>query len=253
MLNVEKKCRRIKSGRVPFLPEVALWIRRTQVYCSLLRYHRGLIRNQGNLKRTAWQCGIPNCLALSVEEILAHLKACIKQCNYFRVHGKQYQQKHLYKCLQEVRDNDNDQRKKEILAIIQWEKDRSFWRRINYVMGRAQGGSVCRVLVESSEQEGMLTEYTTAELVQEAIFSNIHRKQFFLAENAPICSGGLQGWFGYNAVTKTAWAILDGTYVYPSNFDQATKEICKECARIRVMISQDSLNTLLTKEDWRRQ
>ncbi len=47
------------------------------------------------------------------------------------------------------------------------------------------------MLVESGEQEGMLTEYTTAESVQEAIFLNIHRKQFFLAENAPICSGGL--------------------------------------------------------------
>jgi hypothetical protein len=30
----------------------------------------------------------------------------------------------------------------EILTIIQWEKDRSFWRRINYIMGKAQGGSV---------------------------------------------------------------------------------------------------------------
>ncbi len=115
-----------------------------------------------------------------MEEILARLKACIKQRDYFRVHGKQYRQKHLYKCLQEARDNDDDQRKKEILAIIQREKDRSFWQRINYVMGKARGGSVRRVLLESGEQEGMLMEYTTAELAQEAIFSNIHRKQFFL-------------------------------------------------------------------------
>ncbi len=109
------------------------------------------------------------------------------------------------------------------------------------------------MLVENSEQEGMLTEHTTAELVQEAIFLNIHHKRFFLAENAPICSGGLQGWFGYNAITMTAQAILAGTYVYPPDFDQATREICEECARIGVMIPRDSLNTLLTKEDWRCQ
>jgi hypothetical protein len=109
------------------------------------------------------------------------------------------------------------------------------------------------VLVENGEQEGTLTEHTTAESVQEAIFLNIHRKQFFLAENAPICSGGLQGWFGYNAITRTAQVILAGTYVYPPDFDQATREICEECAQIRVMIPQDSLNTLLTKEDWRHQ
>jgi hypothetical protein len=36
MLNAERKCRRIKSGRIPFSPEAALWIRRTQVYRSLV-------------------------------------------------------------------------------------------------------------------------------------------------------------------------------------------------------------------------
>ncbi len=46
---------------------------------------------------------------------------------------------------------------------------------------------------------------------------------------------------------------FDGTYVYPSDFDQATKEICKECAKIWAMIPQNSLDTLLTKEDWQCQ
>ncbi len=120
-------------------------------------------------------------------------------------------------------------------------------------MGKACGGSVRRVLVESGDQEGILTEYTMAESIQEAIFTHIHHKHFFLVENAPICSGRLHGRFRYNAVIKTAQAILDGTYVYPPNFDQATKEICKECARIQAMIPQDSLDTLITKEDWQGQ
>ncbi len=45
MLNSEKKCRRIKSGQIPFSPEAALWIRCTQVYRSLLRYHGRFIQN----------------------------------------------------------------------------------------------------------------------------------------------------------------------------------------------------------------
>jgi hypothetical protein len=162
MLNAERKCRRIKSGRITFSPEAALWIRRTQVYRSLLQYHRGLIRNRGNLKRMTRRCGILNCLALLVEDILVRLKVCIKQCDYYRIHGKQYQQKHLQKCLQTAREMEDDRCKKEILAIIQREKDRSFWRRINYSMGKARGESVRRVLVESGDQEGILTEYTTA-------------------------------------------------------------------------------------------
>jgi hypothetical protein len=136
MLHAERKCRRIKSGRIPFSPEAALWIRRTQVYRSLLRYHQGHIRNRGNLKRTAWRCGILQCFSIPIEGILLRLKVCVEKCGYFRKHGKQYRRKHLYKCLQDAKDAEDDAREKEILAIIQSEKDRSFWRRINYAMGK---------------------------------------------------------------------------------------------------------------------
>jgi hypothetical protein len=58
MINAERKCRWIKSGRIPFSPESALWIQRTQVYKSLFRHLHGLIWNVGNLKRTARKCSI---------------------------------------------------------------------------------------------------------------------------------------------------------------------------------------------------
>jgi hypothetical protein len=43
--HAEKKCRKIKSGRIPFSPAASVWIRRRQVYESLLRYKQGKIRN----------------------------------------------------------------------------------------------------------------------------------------------------------------------------------------------------------------
>ena len=99
---------------------------------------------------------------------------------------------------------------------------------------------------------GYTSDHLTEESVTEAIFTNIHRKRFFLAEAAPICSGALRGQFGYNATSRTAKAILDGTYDFPPDFDQATEEILLECARIRLMIPINSLNTLITKEEWKR-
>jgi hypothetical protein len=86
-------------------------------------------------------------------------------------------------------------------------------------MGKPRAGSVRRVLVENGDQEGTLTENTTQESVQQAIFDNIHRKRFFLAEAVPICTSRLRGQFGYNAVTRTAKAILKGSYVYPEDFN----------------------------------
>jgi hypothetical protein len=120
-------------------------------------------------------------------------------------------------------------------------------------MGKPRGGSVRRVLVKDGSQEGMLTENTNQETVQSAIFDNMHWKRFFLAEEAPICSGPLRGQFGYNTITKTAKAILSGQDDYPPNFDQATREICEECARICCMILKDTISTHVSKEDYQRQ
>ena len=102
---------------------------------------------------------------------------------------------------------------------------------INYVMGKPCGGLVRQVLMEHGNQDGNMVGNTTQELVKETIFTNIHHKQFFLAEAAPICTGGLQGQFGYNTAMRTAKTILTGTYEYPPYFDQARTEIWEECAR----------------------
>ncbi len=102
------------------------------------------------------------------------LKTCIQNCVYFRKNGKQSQRKHLNDCLARARDKENSVREREILAIIQRKKDQSFWPRLNYVVGKPCSGSVRHVLVEDEEQ-GTLTEHLTQELVQKAIFDNIHR------------------------------------------------------------------------------
>jgi hypothetical protein len=103
--------------------------------------------------------------------------------------------------------------------------------------------------VENRDQEGTLTENIIQESIQETIFDNIDCKQFFLAQATPICIGSLHGHFGYNAVTRTAKAILDRTCYYSPNFDKATWEICKDCACMRCMITKDSLRINISKED----
>jgi hypothetical protein len=119
-------------------------------------------------------------------------------------------------------------------------------------MGKARNGSVRRVLVEN-EEEGTLTEHITQELVEEAIFNNIHQKRFFLAEAAPACNGRLRGLFGYKAATATAERILNATYTYPDDFNNATKEICEECAWIQLKVPKDSLDLTITSNNWRMQ
>jgi uncharacterized protein (UPF0332 family) len=138
---------------------------------------------------------------------------------------------------------------KTILTIIKREQDRDCWRRLNYTCGKTKGGSPTSVQV-SAGGDDQYTEYTTQESVHEAIWSNIHYKQFYLAEEAPICQGQLRQDFGYNSATLTAASILDGSYIYPEEFDQATKELCIECALIHKIIPENSVKIKTTKDNF---
>jgi hypothetical protein len=100
------------------------------------------------------------------------------------------------------------------------------------------------------QEDGGVIEHTSQEDLHKAIWSNIHRKRFYLAEEAPLRSSNLRGKFGYNANTKIARAVLAGSYEYPPDFDQATREIFEECAIIWLTIPIDSVATTITLEAW---
>ncbi len=148
MRYAEKKCRKIKSGRIPFSPEAAMWIRRMQDYRLLLKYHAGRIHNRGNLKRAARRCGIKYPLSLSIKEIYLRLQSCVAQCEYFHQNGRYYRKKHLYRRLNAAQEREDEKAVSQILTIIQREKERSFWWRINYLLGKPRGGARFKVQVE---------------------------------------------------------------------------------------------------------
>jgi hypothetical protein len=75
-------------------------------------------------------------------------------------------------------------------------------------------------------------DYKTKESVQEAIFTEVHRKRYNLVEEALICHGALRGQFSYISTSPMAQTILDGTYNFPPNMDEATKELFVEIAQI---------------------
>ena len=248
MKGAEKKCRRIKSGRIPFSPEASKWIRRAQVYRSLLRFHAGKIRNRGNLKRAARRCGISRPLSLSLVEIRARLKVCKDKCNYFKKHGHRYRRKHLHTRLENARRRRNEEAEKRIIEIIAREKQRAHWRRLNYSMAKPKGRSVRVVSVEIPG--GGVREVEGQAEVENVLWSNIHNQRFYLGEQAPICKGQMRNAFGYLATTIAARQVLAGTYTYPAEFDTATKELCEVCARIRLGVPANSVKTTIRGVDW---
>jgi hypothetical protein len=73
MKHAEKKCQKLKSGRIPFSPKALLWIRQSQVYRSLLQWHTGNICNHGNLRQTSRRCHINTLFELTSKDIKLRL------------------------------------------------------------------------------------------------------------------------------------------------------------------------------------
>jgi len=250
MKRAEKICRKIKCCRIPFSPEAAIWIRRVQVYYSILCYHKGKTKNRGNLKRAARRCNIDNPLQIPVQEIVLRLEACKKECLFYREHGKRFRRKHLEKRKQAAKESNDKEAFARISAIIQREQQRDFWRRLNYVTGKKRTRSATTIQVEG--QGGAIMERTTQESVEQGIFNEVHNKRYTLAGEAPICNGDLFQDFGYLANTPASKAVLDGTYNMPPNTDTATSELFAEIAAIRTLIPKDSVSITITPGQWKR-
>ena len=113
-------------------------------------------------------------MSLSIEEIFLCLKICVDQCSHFRKKGKYYRRKHLYCRLEIAKEKEDEEAECQILLIIQQEKDKSFWQRLDYALGKPRGRASFKVQVEQAE--GTVEEISGKEDLHEAIWENIHRK-----------------------------------------------------------------------------
>ncbi len=99
---------------------------------------------------------------------------------------------------------------------------------------------------------GGVIDYDTEETVQQAIFNKVHPKRYNLAEEAPICQGMLRGQFGYTLTLPTAKTVLDGTYDFPPDMDEATRELFEEIAQVRTIVPLDSVTCVISRECWQQ-
>ncbi len=250
MRYAEKLCRKIKCCRIPYSPEAAIWIRQAQVYYSIIRWHEGKIQNKGNLKKAARRCNIQNLLGMSMAKVLLRVEECQRECKFYQKHGRWFRNKHLAKRMQLAQECNDEEAFKKIGDIITREKQHSFWRGLNFITGKKRTHSATSVQVEV--QPGILSESSTKDTVEDAIFRKVHDKRHTQAKEAPICNGKLFGNFGYMANTPASKAILDGTYQPPPNSDQAMAELFDEIVAIRRILPKDSASAVILPKQWKR-
>jgi hypothetical protein len=130
------------------------------------------------------------------------------------------------------------------------EKDRAFWRRLNWSLGKRRGSSVSSV--QMKDDDGETITYSTQEEVQNVIWSEVHQSRYHMAEEAPICQGRLRGEFGYSASTLAARQVLNGTYEFGEDFHDATRRFMESVHDIRCQVPEDSVEKIIAKEIWQQ-
>jgi hypothetical protein len=180
---------------------------------------------------------------MSIQEITHRLEACKRECVFYQEHKKQFQWKHFKHWKQIAQDQEDKEAFNKISAIIQQEQQCKFWHKLNYVTGKKKMRSATSIQVKG--QDGTIMEHTTQYAVEQTIFSKVHEKQYTLAGKASICNGELFQHFGYTANTPASKAVLDETYVAPSDSDAATKEPFAKIAAIRRLVPANSVSTVI--------
>jgi hypothetical protein len=169
---------------------------------------------------------------------------------FYQEHGKQFRRKHLANRRQIPLEKEDKEAFKKISAIIQREHQCNFWRTLNYVTGKKKTRRAMSIQVEG--QNGAIMEQTTQDAVEQTIFSEIHKKRYTLAGEAPICNGNLFQDFGNTAMTPASRAVLDGTYVSPPSSDAATSELFAEISNIYCLVPTDSVLITITPLQWKQ-
>ena len=119
---------------------------------------------------------------------------------------------------------------------------------MNYVTGKKRTCSVTSIWVK--DKCGAIKERNTQDSVKQSIFCEVHKKHFTLAGEAPICNGTLFEEFGYTASTPASKAVLDGTYMAPTDTDTATKELFAEIPATCRIIPENTVSAGITPTQW---
>ncbi len=102
------------------------------------------------------------------------LEACKKECTFYQEHGKQFHRKHLENRKQIALEQEDKEAFKKISAIIQREQQRSFWHKLNYVIGKKKTRSATSIQVK--RQDGVIMEHTMQKQSNKLSFQKYMRK-----------------------------------------------------------------------------
>jgi hypothetical protein len=115
-------------------------------------------------------------------------------------------------------------------------------------MAKRSGKSITWVQVAA--RDGSICESSTKREVESTLFGEIHRKRFYLVEQAPVCKGWLRGEFGNMADSPAGRAVLSDEYKFNEDLDVGTPELFEEVARLHQIVPANTVDLHVRHKQW---
>ena len=286
MRSAENNCRKFKQCHIEWSPEVGSWMRRRWLLAQVRKYLDGKIRDPRNLFRDCRKYNVKDPRFISRDELNAEYYVTNREIERLAKLAPKLRRQHLKDLIRKAKQQGDVDRAATILRILHREASRKRWRRVNRSTKPPRARSVLSVKVpidDSSasptnpptdppppapgaennidespssrfplgvidEEEGV-EEFKTKEGVFFACSRNLSER-FRLAFTASCYHGQLFDDIGFIGDTECAKQLLEGTYVFPPETDNATRLLFEEVARVYAEMGPDELATYVTVEDY---
>ena len=221
IIYAEKRCRKLKSGMVPYTPEISAIGKEINVWNNVLRKKRGCNISSTYIKRIAKKSGIINPSELSLEDCYKERDLATKKYKRLKRNARQSRTQFIQELASQQAARGNESVSNAILRINRIEEIRDSYKRIKTVT-KPFFGATEKVLI--SNHDCSEERITTDKIEIEQALCSQNRIKFTSAYSSPFLQEPLLSQIGQTATSINAQKILDGTYQPPSNISNATKE-----------------------------
>jgi hypothetical protein len=185
---------------------------------------------------------------ITQEELRMNFFVCKQNLDHLAKHGPHYCHQFLKQLVTLAELSGDHTHATKIIGLLQKEGSRKRWQHVNNSTGKKRGSLTIAVKVPMAD--GGVDKFKTEDGVFLAVSKTL-TKRFQSALVAQCHQGTFYEDIGHLADGPVAQQILEGTYVYTSDLDPATRLLFEEAATTYAALSPTEVATYVTVEDFR--
>ena len=211
MLQAERRCRKLRMGKVPFSPMVIQHALAKSFWQLLLRKRHGRRVSSRLLQRKRHQAKIPpqSFSSLTIPQIQQHIHACHTAWKDAKLQANSHRTTFLDSQASHATENDH-QKAKALKQLQHLETTRKHHRQIRFALRGPHPPGLSQVFGPANSQ-GFRAHHTHPDAIATCC-TTANQAKYRQTEATPFMQNPLQAAVGYNGLSPQSTSILNGTF-----------------------------------------